>query len=125
MIQPDIVFNPSVADHIEAKITTFHIMFLNITLRRGYDVFLFGRCDPGLGRAEFFGPGRFDLDKCDSVADFADYIDLFPVKTITLFQNLIALSGEIFERQFLGLVAELVCPRFSQAEAAPEVPWPC
>jgi len=125
MIQPDIVFDSFVANHIEAKITASHIMFLNIALRRGYDVFLFGCCDPGFGRAELFGPGRFDLDKNNGVARFADYIDLFTAETITLFQNLIALIGEIFDRQFLGLVAELACPRFSQVLTAPEVPWPC
>jgi hypothetical protein len=125
MIQPDTVFDPSVANHIEAKITAFDIMFLNIALRRGDYVFLFSRSNPGFGRAEFFGPGRLDLDKNNCIAGFANYIDLLAIETITLFQNLIALIGEIFDRKFLGLDAKLARPRFSQVPTAPEVPWPC
>lgn len=125
MIQPDILINPSIADHIETKIPALNFMFLNITLCGGYDVFLFGRCDPGFGRAEFIGSGRLDLDKDDGVLDFTDYIDFFAFETITLFQNLIAFIGEILNRQFLGLIAEPARPRVSQEGTAPEGLWLC
>ena len=114
MTQSDIVFDSFISDNIETKIAILDIMFLDITLCRQDNIFLFGRGNPGFGRAEFIGPGRFDLDKDDRIADLADYIDLLALKTIALFQNLIAFIGKIFDRQTLGLAAELARPRVSQ-----------